>query len=306
MYPYLVMIILVLSSGCAISNQPSIPLVLEHVTLKYNNSKPLKSIDPHTYLVVSGAKSNPYKKNKELIHAVKQRLLQRGYFQITDHIDLSLKYPTYILNIDHYVSSPFQRARDAGIRDMHEIDNICGQSDVLISYISLYDPQFYEMKHGFMIQSIAKKSFEPGNKKSFESQLSQQIVNRLDEIITITRKTIPAYIHPQMDSRSRKYLKQFEYRKAKNRLKSILPALDFTRLSIPEIQQKYAQWDRSKLRSLETDLINYYGYFLACEACQVSQKKLHQVKIGYQTILALTESPQLIKACAHALGRIDH
>jgi hypothetical protein len=283
--------------------QTSIPLVKAHVLLKYEKPYPLKAINPDAFLIIVSDESDQYKKSQELLQEVKQRLKQTGYFQITDHMDDSRKRPTYILNINHYVNSPVQKARRAGIRDMHEIDNICEQSDVLISYVSLYEPQYFEMKHVFMIKSLAKKTFESKGPKSFESQLSKQIVSQLDKAITVPRKSIDAYILPGMDSRAKKYLIQYDYTKAKNRLKSILPPLDYTRKSVTDIQKQYEKWHRSNLRNLETDLINYYGFLLACEASEADPVKLQGIYTGYQTIITLTESNPLIKACAHALGR---
>jgi len=303
MYRYIIFILILIYSGCSMSFQTSIPLVNAHVTLKYDKPYPLKSINPDAFLIIVSDESEQYKKSQALLQEVKQRLKQTGYFQITDHLDDSRKSPTYILNINHYVNSPMQKARNAGIRDMHEIDNICEQSDALISYVSLYDPQYFEMKHVFMIKSLAKKNFESKGPKSFESQLSQQIVSQLDKAITVPRKSIDAYILPGMDLRAKRYLIQYDYIKARNRLNSILPAMDYTQKSVPEIKKQYEKWHRNNLRNLETDLINYYGFLLACEASEADPIKLQDIYKGYQTIITLTESSQLIKACAHALGR---
>jgi hypothetical protein len=84
-----------------------------------------------------------------------------------------------------------------------------------------------------------------------------------------------------------------------------LPAYDFSKHSSQETLEKYSSWHRTHLRQLETDLINYYGYLLACEASEVSEEALFHTFKGYQSILMLTETPQLIKACAHSLGRLE-
>jgi hypothetical protein len=283
--------------------QSSIPLVKVRVALKYDRPYPLKTITPDAYLIIVSDESQQYEKSQELLQAVKQRFKQRGYFQITDHMDDSRKSPTYILNINHYVNSPIQNARKAGIKDMHEIDNICEQSDALITFVSMYDPRFFEMKHVFMIKSLAKKNFESKGPRSFENQLSKQIVSQLDKVISIPRKSIDSYLLPGMDSRAKKYLIQYDYTKAKRRLKSILPALDYTTHSVPNIQKQYEKWRRNQLRNLEADLINYYGFLLACEASEADPIKLKRIYKGYQIIITLTESSQLMKACAHALRR---
>jgi len=303
MYRYITLILLFIVSGCTMSFQSSIPLVKAHVTLKYDRPYPLKSINPDAFLIIVSDESEQYKKSQELQQAVKQRLRQIGYFQVTDHMDASRKSPTYVLNIHHYVNSPMQKARNAGIMDMHEINNICEQSDSLVTYVSLYEPQFFEMKHVFMIKSLAKKTFESKGPKSFENQLSKQIVSQLDKAISVPRKSIDAYLLPNMDLRAKKYLVQYDYTKAKKRLKSILPALNYTKNSLPYIQKQYKKWHRSQLRNLETDLVNYYGFLLACEASEADPIKLQRIYKGYQTIITLTESKQLMEACSYALGR---
>jgi hypothetical protein len=285
------------------SFQASVPLIKTLVTLKYDRPYPLKTIHSNTFLLVVSDESEQYEKSQELLQAVKQRLKQIGYFRVTDHFDSSRKSPTYILNINHYVNSPIQKARNANIMDMHEIDNICEQSDILFTYVSLYDPQFFEMKHAFMIKSLAKKNFESNGPKSFENKLSMQIVSQLDKVISVPQKSIDAYLLPDMDFRAKQYLIQYDYSNAKKRLKSILPAMNYTKNSISDIQKQYSKWNRSHLRNLETDLINYYGFLLASEISEADPIILEQIYKGYQVIINLTESRQLIEACAHALGR---
>jgi hypothetical protein len=297
------MILILIVSGCAMHFQSSIPLVKVRVALKYDKPYPLKTINPDAFLIIVSDESDQYDKSQELLQAVKQRFKQNGYFQLTDHMDDSRKTPTYVLNINHYVNSPIQKARNAGMIDMHEIDNICKQSDALITFVSLYDPQFFEMKHVFMIKSLSKKNFESKGLKSFESQLSKQIVSQLDKAISIPRQSIDAYLLPGMDLRAKKYLIHYDYIKAKKRLKSILPAISYASQSVPNIQKQYEKWRRNQLRNLEKDLINYYGFLLACEASEADPIKLQQIYKGYQTIITLTESTPLMKACAHALRR---
>jgi len=303
MYRNIILILFLITSGCTMSYKSSIPLIKANVTLKYDRPYPLKSIHSDAFLVIVSEDSEQYEKSRELLTAVKQRLKQIGYFRVTDHLDASRKSPTYILNLNHYVNAPMQQARNAGIMDMHEIDNICEQSEVLFTYVSLYDPQFFEIKHAFMIKSLAKKTFESQGSKSFENQLSKQIVMQLDKVISIPRKSINAYLLPDMDFRAKKLLIQYDYSNAKKRLKSILPAMNYTTHSISDIQKQYSQWNRSHLRDLETDLINYYGFLLASEASEADPIRLQDIYKGYQAIINLTESRQLIKACAHALGR---
>jgi hypothetical protein len=288
------------------SFQTSIPLVKVRVALNYDRPYPLKTIHPDAFLIIVSDEREQYEKSQELLQVLKQRFKQNGYFQITDHMDDSRKSPTYVLNVNHYVKSPTQKARKAGIKDMHEIDNVCEQSDALLTFVSLYDPQFFEMKHVFMIKSLAKKNFESKGPKSFESQLSKQIVSQLDKAISIPRKSIDAYLLQGMDSRAKKLLVQYNYVKAKKRLKSILPALNYTTQSVPNIRNQYERWQRNQLRNLETDLINYYGFLLACEASEADPVKLKRIYQGYQTIMTLTESSQLMKACALALRRDNH
>jgi hypothetical protein len=281
----------------------SIPLVNSYVTLKYDSPYPLKSINPGTFLIVVSDEINQYKKSQELLKLVKQRLKQTGYFQLTEHIDTSRKSPTYVLHMNHYVNSPIQQAKNAGIRDMHEINNICEQSDSLITYISLYDPQNFEMKHAFIIKSLARQTFESKGAKSFENQLSKQIVSQLDKAISVPRKSIHVYLLSGMDSRAKKLLIQYDYTKAKKRFKSILPTLNYTKNSVDSIRKHYQKWHRNQLRNMETDLINYYGFLLACEVSEADPIALERIYKGYATIITLTESSQLMKACGHALRR---
>ncbi|MBF0449447.1 MAG: hypothetical protein HQK75_01975 [Candidatus Magnetomorum sp.] len=306
MYLRFFMFFLIMCVGCAGQKQPAIPFVLQNITLKYDKPYPLKSIVPKSYLYITSAKTEGYEKSSELIDAIKKRFIQNDYFQITDHIDLKGKLPVYVLNINHYVESPKQQAKKAGIHDMHEISNLCEQSDALISLVSLYDPHQFEIKGVFMLRSQAKKTFEDDNEESFEMRLSRQIVNRLNEMISVPSKSIQVYIPGAMDQRARNYLAHYKYQEAKSRLQSILPSFDYSEHSAKEILDKYSQWHRSHLRQLETDLINYYGYLLACEASEASEEQLYRAFKGYQSILALTETPQLIKACAHALGRLEN
>jgi len=300
---YIILILLIIFSGCTMGVKTSIPLVNSYVTLKYDSSHPLKSINPDTFLIVVSDESEAFKKNQELLQGVKQRLKQAGLFQLTDHMDDSRKSPTYLLHINHYVNSPIQQARNAGIRDMHEIDNICKQSDALMTFVSLYDPQSFEIKHAFIIKSLAKQSFESKGSKSFEFLLSKQIVSQLDKSISVPHKSIDAYLLSSMDSRAKHFLIQYDYIKAKKRFKSILPSLLYSTNSINSIQKHYKQWHRNRLRNLETDLINYYGFLLACEVSEADPIGLKRIYKGYETIITLTESSQLMKACGHALGR---
>jgi len=297
------LIFIVIISGCTMSYKASIPIIETRVTLKYDKPYPLKTINPNSYLVVISDECEQYEKSQELLKMLKQRLKKIGLFQITDHIDNSRKSPTYVLNIHHFVASPIQKAKKAGIQDMHEIDNICEQSDVLLSFVSLFDPKFFEMKHVFMIKSLSMKTFESKGPKSFENKLSKQIVSQLADAISVSRKSIDAYLLPGMDLRAKRYLIQYNYSKAKKRFKSILPALDFSKKTLSHIKKQYKTWHRSRLRHLETDLINFYGFLLACEASEADPIQLQRIYKGYQKIFTLTGSSQLMKACAHALGR---
>jgi len=306
MYYRLFLFFLIMCMGCAGKNQPAVPFILQNITLKYEKPYPLKSIAPKSYLYITSEKKEKYEKASLLIDALKKRFQQNAYFQVTDHIDLHKKNPSYILNINHYVESPKQNAKKAGIRDMHEIINICDQSDALVSLVSLYDPRHFEVKCVFIIKSKAKKTFEDDSEESFETRLSRQIFNRLNEIITVQSKTINCYIPGTLDQRAKNYLIHYQYEKAKDRLQSLLPAFDFSKHTTQETLNKYAIWHRSHLRQMETDLLNYYGYLLACEASNVSEEALYKIFKGYQSVLLLTDSPQLIKACSHALGRLEN
>ncbi|KPA12596.1 conserved hypothetical protein, secreted [Candidatus Magnetomorum sp. HK-1] len=305
MYPRFFLIILMMCVGCAWNSQPSIPFVLQNVTLKYDKPYPLKSIPEKSFLYITCARSGNYDQSQALINSLKKRFRQNAYFQITDNIDLKSKYPTYILNINHYVQSPKQKARKSGIQDMHEIENICKQTDALISHVSLYDPNHFEIQYVFMLKSLAKKTFEDDIEESFECRLSRQIFNRLNTMINVSSKSIDVYIPGSMDQKGRNFLVQYQYEQAKSRLKAILPAFDFSKQSSTKILNKYTKWHRMHLRNIETDLTNYYGYLLACEAGEISEKKLYSIFKGYQSILGITKTPQLIKACSHALGRLE-
>jgi len=306
MYPRFFLIFLMMCAGCAWNSQPSIPLILQSVTLKYDKPYPLRSIPTNSYLYITCSRSESYDKSKTLINALKKRFKQNGFFQITDHIDLKRKFPTYILNISHFVESPKLEAHKVGIRDMHEVENICEQQDSLISHVSLYDPRHFEIQYVFMLKSIAKKTFEDENDESFESRLSRQIFNEFNKIIFVKSKSINAFIPASMDQKGKNLLINYKYQNAKSRFKAILPSYDFSKQTISKTLKKYAKWHHIKLRNIETDLTNYYGYLLACEACEVSEKNLYSIFKGYQSILGLTKNSQLIKACSHSLGRLEY
>jgi len=289
MFFYLLVLLTLSFSGCATQPAPHIQYPAQKITLSYDAPNPFKlSIYPKPNLFLTTAENVGYTKSEALREATKNQFHDRTYYNVIDHMDPAQMENTYILQINTYLEGLVSKSSNT-------------KSDTLISIISLYVPPFLEMKQAFMIHT------ELGNPaaQSAENKLANQIVDAMAAAMRIKKRTLDVIIPDTMDARAYQLLRQSEFFRAKSRLKSILPPIDFAKCSIPEINTRYQKWHQSGLRKLETDLLNYYVYLLIFEITEDASSKLEHVVHGYQTIFILTKNKQLSHACAHALGRLE-
>ncbi len=148
---------------------------------------------------------------------------------------------------------------------------------------------------------------------ALEKKLAGEIVQHLRQLLNTEHREVGVILPDNGDAEVKKLLVQGKVPAATARAKALLPEASLKDLS-PALYEKWAkavakareQGNKDAVeRDMETDLNNFYLFFMAREASGLGEERLREVHDGYAEILALTENQQLVEACAHSLSRVE-
>ena len=183
----------------------------------------------------------------------------------------------------------------------------------LISTISIYDKKNLEPLVYFNIMPTDTSKVINGkgyaSKQNFNQKFTQEVINKLNDLVSEKNKNVNVFLPLKSNPELKKSLLNSKFDDLFKSAEVLLPKFDIDEVSkekYEDIKKKSSEKGSKILkRDLETDLSNFYVYFIAKESVDISAKNIKKVYAGYKRIMNLTTDESLILACANSLGRIE-
>ncbi|CAH2031433.1 hypothetical protein [Trichlorobacter ammonificans] len=164
--------------------------------------------------------------------------------------------------------------------------------------------------------STTPQNGKPAEATVLLGQLGQQVVAKVKDMVNRDKKPVGAFMPERSNENLKKMVLSGPTPTLLSKISSLLPmepASIPAKLNLEYYNSlKLANEERRKKgekdvidRSMELDLSNYYLFLTVKEALDVSPSSILEVFEGHSRILGLTADDGLVRASAHALGRLE-
>ena len=281
----------------------------------------IQSLHDHKYL------------SKNLHKGIKDYFKQDGIFQIVNDAksaDVIISINTFSSHrADNSTDTKYNKSytkiretfknsegRETGGQDKIVEANFTSSTATLIATVSIYDKKNLEPLVYFnvtpkdtSVTRIGSGDAMYKSKKDFSIQFTQEIIKKLNDLVSTKNKAVNVFLPKKSNAKLKTLLLQSKFKELIAEAKSILPTFDIQDISINKYdeikKQSSVKGSKVKARDLETDLSNFYIYFMAKESTDISAKNIISVYKAYKKVMFLTKDDTLSLACANSLGRVE-
>jgi hypothetical protein len=323
--------------GCA-------PVLTPNAVVRFYAPAELSVIKPDSKIALITLNNFGYDHSMQLLQEVAGQINRRDYCKATVKRHYKLgpgNRDDYIIAVDNFMvyrnDSPaqlryntriikreaVQRDRKGKVvsgRDYLQEERFSTAIATLITAVSIYEARHLEPLFYFNIVStesdMKKRAGRPAGENYFEKQLSGQIVDKIKRATTRGTNRRGVILPGRADPTARRLLISGDDDGAEKALAPLLP-FSIDEKDSAEILGFYKQLEARAAaekkkgdkpvakRNMETDLANFYVDVMAREAKDISADNILTTYNDYVKLLSLTQDDQLIKACAHSLGRVE-
>jgi hypothetical protein len=206
-----------------------------------------------------------------------------------------------------------KKGRETGGYDKLVSSNYMASTATLVSTVSIYNKKdlapliYFNISQTDTSKAKSKKGYK--SNKKFNSEFTSKLIEKLNDLITTKAKKANVFLPNLCDKELKSLLLNANFATLFQKAKTILPpfSLDEVNEEKYELINKQASVKGSKIskRDLETDLANFYIYYMAKESTDISRKNVKDVFNAYKRIMFLTKNESLMLACANSLGRVE-
>ena len=307
-------------------------VVQPNTPVKFYTPSKLSVIKEGSKIYIQGLHDHKYKSSK-LHKGIKNYFEKDNIFKVVNSIksaDIVISVNTFYsyraddssdtkYNKKYFVKREVyknSRGKTTGGKDKLLMSNHSSSTATLITTVSIYDKKNLEPLVYFNVTPtdtskviMGKSSTIYKSSNAFNSKFTNDVISKINDLVTTKDKNVNVFIPKNGNAKLKSSLLNANFKDLFKNSKSVLPAFAISEVSMKKYEdiKKQASVKGSKIqkRDLETDLSNFYIYYMAKESTDISAKNIKDVHKSYKKIISLTKNESLILACANSLGRVE-